>query len=87
MKKFIIYLFGSLIILSSNIVNAADKVVFGTNWLAQGGHGCISVTGNVAPKLCSDMHLAWRNKDIIKAQNRAKQGKNSKKLVKIGKTR
>ncbi len=39
MKKFIIYLFGSLIILSSNIVNAADKVVFGTNWLAQGGHG------------------------------------------------
>ena len=38
-------------------------------FLAQGGHGCISVTGNVAPKLCSDMHLAWRNKDIIKAQN------------------
>ena len=37
-------------------------------FLAQGGHGCISVTGNVAPKLCSDMHLAWRNKDIIKAQ-------------------
>ena len=38
-------------------------------FLAQGGHGCISVTGNVAPKLCSDMHLAWRNKDVIKAQN------------------
>jgi len=37
-------------------------------YLAQGGHGCISVTANVAPKLCSDMHSAWRNKDIIKAQ-------------------
>ncbi len=37
-------------------------------YLAQGGHGCISVTANVAPKLCSDMHTAWRNKDIIKAQ-------------------
>ncbi len=38
-------------------------------FLAQGGHGCISVTANVAPKLCSEMHLAWRNKDIIKAQS------------------
>jgi len=24
-------------------------------YLAQGGHGCISVTANIAPKLCSDM--------------------------------
>ena len=30
-------------------------------YLAQGGHGCISVTANIAPKLCSDMHSAWRN--------------------------
>jgi len=37
-------------------------------YLAQGGHGCISVTANIVPKLCSDMHLAWRNKDILKAQ-------------------
>ena len=37
-------------------------------FLSQGGHGCISVTANVAPKLCSDMQLAWRNKDIQKAQ-------------------
>ena len=37
-------------------------------YLAQGGHGCISVTANVAPKLCSDMQLAWRKKDIQKAQ-------------------
>ena len=37
-------------------------------YLAQGGHGCISVTANIAPRLCSDMHTAWRNKDIKKAQ-------------------
>ncbi len=37
-------------------------------FLSQGGHGCISVTANVAPKLCSDMQLAWREKNIQKAQ-------------------
>ena len=37
-------------------------------YLAQGGHGCISVTANVAPKLCSEMHSAWQNKNISKAQ-------------------
>ena len=39
MKKIITFLISSLILMSSNIVNAADKIVFGTNWLAQGGHG------------------------------------------------
>ncbi len=36
-----------------------------TAFLAQGGHGCISVTSNVAPALCSQMHEAWQsnNKD------------------------
>ena len=37
-------------------------------YLAQGGHGCISVTANVAPKLCSEMHSAWQEGDISKAQ-------------------
>ncbi len=37
-------------------------------YLAQGGHGCISVTANIAPKLCSDMHSAWLEGDISKAQ-------------------
>ena len=37
-------------------------------YLAQGGHGCISVTANVAPKLCSEMHSAWQESNIIKAQ-------------------
>ena len=29
-------------------------------FLAQGGVGCISVTANVAPSLCSQLHEAWR---------------------------
>ncbi len=37
-------------------------------YLAQGGHGCISVTANVAPKLCSEMHTAWEETNISKAQ-------------------
>ena len=37
-------------------------------YLAQGGHGCISVTANVAPKLCSEMHTAWQESNISKAQ-------------------
>lgn len=32
-------------------------------YLAQGGHGCISVTANVAPKACADLHNAWNKKD------------------------
>ena len=34
------------------------------SFLAQGGVGCISVTANIAPKLCSQMHNAWRTRDI-----------------------
>jgi 4-hydroxy-tetrahydrodipicolinate synthase len=37
-------------------------------FLAQGGHGCISVTANIAPKLCSELQKAWREKNISKAQ-------------------
>lgn len=32
--------------------------------LAGGGHGCISVTANIAPRLCADMHRAWRAGDM-----------------------
>jgi 4-hydroxy-tetrahydrodipicolinate synthase len=35
-----------------------------TAFLAQGGVGCISVTANVAPKLCADMHAAWQKGDL-----------------------
>jgi len=33
-------------------------------YLAQGGDGCISVTANVAPRLCSEMHKAWQRGDV-----------------------
>lgn len=33
-------------------------------FLAQGGVGCISVTANVAPRLCAEMQNAWRKGDI-----------------------
>lgn len=37
-------------------------------YLAQGGNGCISVSANVAPKLCSEMHGAWACGDWPAAQ-------------------
>ncbi len=33
-------------------------------FLAGGGHGCISVTANIAPRMCADLHKAWREKDL-----------------------
>ena len=42
-------------------------------FLAAGGVGCISVTGNVAPRLCSTMQTAWAEGRIAEAmaiQNR-----------------
>jgi 4-hydroxy-tetrahydrodipicolinate synthase len=30
-------------------------------FLAHGGHGCISVTANIAPRLCAQLHRAWRD--------------------------
>ena len=36
-------------------------------FLAQGGHGCISVTANVAPRQCADMQEAWQRGDLTTA--------------------
>ena len=33
-------------------------------FLAQGGHGCISVTANAAPRACADLHEAWQRGDV-----------------------
>jgi 4-hydroxy-tetrahydrodipicolinate synthase len=33
-------------------------------FLGQGGHGCISVTANVAPALCAKLHDAWAARDL-----------------------
>ena len=37
-------------------------------FLSQGGHGCISVTANIAPKICSDLHNAWQKGNFKKVQ-------------------
>ncbi len=36
-------------------------------FLASGGAGCISVTANVAPRLCAEMHAAWQKGDVAGA--------------------
>tara|TARA_Y100000590_G_scaffold445076_1_gene576689 strand:+ start:505 stop:1377 length:873 start_codon:yes stop_codon:yes gene_type:complete len=35
-------------------------------FLSQGGNGCISVTANVLPKLCSELHNNWKQKEYEK---------------------
>ncbi|MEA2756181.1 MAG: 4-hydroxy-tetrahydrodipicolinate synthase [Aliidongia sp.] len=37
-------------------------------FLAQGGDGCISVTSNIAPRLCADLHEAWRARNFAAVQ-------------------
>jgi len=36
-------------------------------FLAQGGHGCISVTANIAPRACAEFYAAWMAGDAAKA--------------------
>lgn len=36
-------------------------------FLAAGGHGCISVTANIAPRLCSEQHKAWNTGNVDRA--------------------
>ena len=38
-------------------LSGEDAAVLGL--LANGGHGCISVTANVAPAMCAQLHNAW----------------------------
>ncbi len=38
-------------------------------FLSQGGDGCISVTANIAPKMCSDLHNAWQKGNFRKVQH------------------
>lgn len=37
------------------------------SFLAAGGTGCISVTANVAPRLCAEMHRAWQDGRVADA--------------------
>ncbi len=38
-------------------------------FMAAGGVGCISVTANLAPRMCADMQRAWREGDLETAMN------------------
>ena len=44
-----------------NFISGEDGTIAG--YLAQGGHGCISVTANVAPRLTSKLHYYWQTKN------------------------
>jgi 4-hydroxy-tetrahydrodipicolinate synthase len=47
-----------------NYLSGEDGTIAG--FLAQGGHGCITVVGNVAPKLTSELHKSWSQRQWSK---------------------
>lgn len=55
-------------LVGSNFCQLSGEDATATGFLAQGGHGCISVSSNAAPSLCSQMHEAWQNKDITEME-------------------
>ena len=48
-----------------NQLSGEDATIIG--YMAHGGHGCISVTSNVAPRLCSEFQTAWQKGDVTTA--------------------
>ncbi|WP_461523298.1 4-hydroxy-tetrahydrodipicolinate synthase [Rhizobium leguminosarum] len=48
-----------------NLLTGEDGTALG--YMAHGGHGCISVTANVAPRLCADFQRACLNGDFTAA--------------------
>jgi len=51
------------------LLSGDDATALG--FLAQGGHGCISVTSNLAPALCRNIFLAFRQGQTAQAQRLA----------------
>jgi 4-hydroxy-tetrahydrodipicolinate synthase len=49
------------------LISGEDGTALG--YMAHGGHGCISVTANVAPKLCAEFQTACLAGDFAKARN------------------
>ena len=56
-------------LLGSDFAQLSGEDATALPYLAAGGHGCISVTANIAPKLLSEMHAAWGAGDIATAQS------------------
>lgn len=48
-----------------NQLSGEDGTV--VSFLAAGGDGCISVTANVAPRLCAELHRAWQDGRVADA--------------------
>ena len=55
-------------IIGDNFIQLSGEDGTALAYLAAGGHGCISVTANIAPNLLSRMHNAWKQGDIKTAQ-------------------
>ena len=55
-------------VINENFIQLSGEDGTALPYLAAGGHGCISVTANIAPKLLSRMHNAWIQGDIKTAQ-------------------
>ena len=55
-------------IIGDNFIQLSGEDGTALAYLAAGGHGCISVTANIAPNLLSKMHNAWKQGDINTAQ-------------------
>ncbi|MEA1650900.1 4-hydroxy-tetrahydrodipicolinate synthase [Nitrospirillum sp. BR 11164] len=50
--------------LGPDFIQLSGEDATATAFLAQGGVGCISVTANVAPRLCAEMQNAWVRGDL-----------------------
>ena len=55
-------------IIGDNFIQLSGEDGTALAYSAAGGHGCISVTANIAPNLLSRMHDAWKQGDINTAQ-------------------
>ena len=55
-------------IIGDNFIQLSGEDGTALAYLAAGGHGCISVTANIAPNLLSRMHNAWKQGDVNTAQ-------------------
>ena len=55
-------------VISDNFIQLSGEDGTALAYLAAGGHGCISVTANIAPNLLSRMHNAWKQGDVNTAQ-------------------
>jgi 4-hydroxy-tetrahydrodipicolinate synthase len=50
--------------MGSDFIQLSGEDATALGFMAHGGHGCISVTSNVAPRLTAEMHKAWREGEL-----------------------